>query len=932
MTGKMIAPRRAGVQTVARRALPFALSLVLGSAVAGSVSAQIANELVTTTTYQVGSSSAASNVLPVAVSTGSGDGLLTATTTTTYDPVGNVLTVDGPLPGAVDTTRSFYDVARQVTGVVGPDPDGMGWMSNRATRTTYNANGQPTIVEQGTTTSQSATAMSSFQSLVRTETSYDPQSRPIKQVNIGTDNAITGVSQTAYDTSGRAICATARMNPAVFASPQADACALGTEGVDGPDRIARTTYDAVDRVTQLASGYGTTSVRIEKTTTYTTNGQPLTLADGKGNLTTYEYDGFDRLAKARYPNATCCTSSTVDFDAYGYDAASNRTSWQHRPSAPGQTGETVYYAYDALNRMTYHGGVQTWVYYDNLSRPTVTLAGPNSEKAIAHYYDGLGRPSYTYDYRDGTWFPIYTGYDLAGRRTTLQWSDGNYVTYQYDNTNAMIAVRENGSDASAFVLALMGYDNLGRRVVTYRANSAQSYYGYDNASRLNSLNIDLVGTAQDQTWAYTYSAADQVKTRTSSNSAYDWAPTATVNRGYAINGLNQAISAGAATLAYDGRGNLSSDGATSFVYDLDNRLTSASGGSNATLSYDPAGRLGQTTGSASTRFVYSGSDLIAELNTSNVIIRRYVPGSGPDEPLISYEGSGMSDRRYPLADAQGSIAAITNAAGVATINTYDEYGIPAASNVGRFQYTGQTWLPEVGLYNYKARLYSPTLGRFLQTDPSGYDDGLNWYAYVGNDPLNRSDPTGNQAQMAQCSCTTHQGTGMIAPDNMTGLGISEDPDPANAGQRKTAEAANSALTHGGTVTDVTSTAAVAAMKAGGGSAGDILAALKPLNAVSTTLNLLSEGAQVYVDTKNGMAVDEAIVGGLARFTSNQIAVKGGEAMGAAALSETIIGAPIGAAMGGVSAGFLAETSGLNRQNGNAAIDAYRNFKAIFGKK
>lgn len=46
------------------------------------------------------------------------------------------------------------------------------------------------------------------------------------------------------------------------------------------------------------------------------------------------------------------------------------------------------------------------------------------------------------------------------------------------------------------------------------------------------------------------------------------------------------------------------------------------------------------------------------------------------------------------------------------------------------------------LYHYKARAYSPALGRFLQTDPAGYDDGLNWYAYVGNDPLNRSDPTG----------------------------------------------------------------------------------------------------------------------------------------------------------------------------------------------
>jgi uncharacterized protein RhaS with RHS repeats len=52
------------------------------------------------------------------------------------------------------------------------------------------------------------------------------------------------------------------------------------------------------------------------------------------------------------------------------------------------------------------------------------------------------------------------------------------------------------------------------------------------------------------------------------------------------------------------------------------------------------------------------------------------------------------------------------------------------------------WLSDLGLYHYKARAYSPTLGRFLQTDPTGYDDGPNWYAYVDDDPIGGSDPSG----------------------------------------------------------------------------------------------------------------------------------------------------------------------------------------------
>ncbi|EGY02316.1 YD repeat protein [Nitrospirillum viridazoti Y2] len=671
--------------------LPTGSSTCLsGSSCAGSA-------LEAKTSIGYGDTSQPNNLLPVSVTQSAGDNSVSAATSFTYDMIGNRLTVTGP--ANTGTTRYSYDAGRRVVGVVSGVPGTSG--GYRAVVTAYNGYGQVNDVRLGTANGDG----SNFVMQQHQKITYDSQGRKTREalVDPQNDNNELVATAYAYDGASRLQTVTRPMNG------------------NGADRVTTYAYDAVGRVTQTwGDGTKTTSIAA---ISYTNDGLQSSVMDGNGNVTNYSYDGYDRVSQVSYPSVNGASS----YETFTYDNASVVQSHRLRD------GQTINFGIDALERVTSRD-VGGFVYsYDNLGH--VTQMSASGDATVAMTYDALGRVT---SQATGN-RTVSAQYDAAGRLTKLTWPDNFSVTYGYDASGAMTTV----TDSTGTQLMTYAYDDLGRRKTATRSNGVTTSYGFDILSRLTSQNFS--GTSANLNLSFGYNAAGQITSRGGDNAAYDPPLPENGTTNQAINALNQTtqVSGNVPTnaIAYDGRGNVSTYGTTALGYNADNQLTSVSPAT--TLGYDAAGRLAQVNQSSTTNFLYFGNRLLAEYDGAGNVQRRYVPGAATDETIVWYEGSGTGDRRWLMPDERGSIVAVTNDGGsVLTINTYDEYGRPGANNKGRFQYTGQIWLSEIGAYHFKARVYIPSLGKFAQADPSGYSAGMNLYAYAGGDPINNIDPSG----------------------------------------------------------------------------------------------------------------------------------------------------------------------------------------------
>ncbi len=581
-----------------------------------------ADEVKTTTAYNA-------NLLPTSVTSGAGDGSLSATTTATYTAAGDVLTVDGPLAGAADTTRAYYDTMRRPLGTIGADPDGGGPLPNRAVRANYDPQGRLASQDYGTAAGQGDASLAAMTVRQTVAATFDAAGRTIS-TTLSAGGTAYARSETGYDLAGRVTCAAQRMNPAAFGSGTS-ACDPGPAGSFGADRVTRTAYGPLLPTMSVTRGYGTPEASTESIT-YGATGKPATVTDAMNNVTAFIYDGFDRLSQKQLPAAPqgANASNGNDHEEYGYDENGNMTAMRKRD------GRLLVFAYDALDRpisktmdqgcapRQVGGCTPSWatrgVYYgyDLLGRLTFARFDSPSGEGIGATYDALGRTTSTSSTMGGTNRTLGYQYDLQGNRTRITHPDGVYFTMAYDALGGMATASWTAPGTGTVPFLSLSYDDLGRRTAINRASSTTGY-GYDSASRLATLSQGFAGGVGNAATTFSYNPASQIVSRTHDNDAYAFTGAVNVDRPYATNGLNQYASAGAAYFAYDTNGNLINDSKTAYAYDVENRLVSTSTG--ASLTYDPLGRLWQTSSSSSARRSSSTMGIILRSNMTAIRVR-----------------------------------------------------------------------------------------------------------------------------------------------------------------------------------------------------------------------------------------------------------------------------------------------------------------------
>lgn len=639
---------------------------------------------------------------------------LEALTTVTYNFNGDLTQIDSP--NGVKVTYT-YDSARRLTGMADDLGNSIAY----------------TLDDDGNILTETRRDPANVLKYTHSQT-FDEMSRLLTSVGAG-----AGWTRSyAYDKNS---------NQTTFTNANNDATNFAFDGLDrlitATDALSGVTTDTINDLDQ------TTSIK-----------------DPRNNTTTYGYNAFGDVTQIVSPD-----TGTTSFVVNKAGSVTQRTDAR---------GVVTNYTYDAINRLATVAypsdtALNVMLTYDD--NPTPGDCG-TSKGRLCRAVDASGTTDYKYndlgqlievkEVRGVLTFTTSYEYDLAGVLKKITLPSGRQVTYTLNGngqvTNVSAPVNGTATNLASSITYLpygpvtgLTYGNAKTLSATYdqdyrptnRTVSGVFNHTYDTDNdgnitqkgvrtytydALERLNAEAGGTAT----SFTYDAIGNRLTEvTGSTTTYTY-PSAS----------SKLSSVGADSYTYDAMGNVTGDGARTYVWSAAALLKEAkiSGSTVGTYAYDANNlRTKKVAGGTTTHYVYGvGGMLYGEYDNSGVLIREYIWLNG--EPLAQIDKTGGTESvTYLHTDHLATPRYGTNAVGtIVWIWDSGAFGqeAPTGTATVNLRFPGQYADSETTLsYNWN-RYYNPAIGRYTSSDPLGLSAGINPYLYVTANPLGFFDLSG----------------------------------------------------------------------------------------------------------------------------------------------------------------------------------------------
>ncbi|PCJ34066.1 MAG: hypothetical protein COA75_14210 [Cellvibrionales bacterium] len=474
---------------------------------------------------------------------------------------------------------------------------------------------------------------------------------------------------------------------------------------------------------------------------------------------------------------------------YDYDGAGNRTA------TTDAKGQVFILSYDASNRPTFADAPGTahdiQYTYDTCANGVEKLCALTRGANTTQYaYNGFGDVlSIDQDVQAATAFvgsSFGVRYDAAGRRQTITYPGNTRVSYGYDamgNVNQLTLDR-NGSITE--LVSAVVYEPFGPLKALSLGNGLARSIDHDQAYRITAINDPVYDVAfnydTNGNIIYQsrnvgdldtgYDALDKLTTATGSVDSYVYSYDRNANRlSDTLNGTattyvydpfsNRLSQAGLDPVILDANGNTTQLRGMTLDYSPDNRLIAAN---DSNYGYNGIGeRVLKASATATSVYLYGlQGQLMAELDGSGQIKKAYIYLNGQAFAVLDYASDTAGELAYIHADHLGTPQGLTNQAGnIVWLADYSPFGLAIVDEdpdldgnavTLNLRFPGQYYDQESQLhYNY-FRDYDPQTGRYLESDPIGLSGGLNTYGYVGGNPVNYIDSTGEATQTALAAC------------------------------------------------------------------------------------------------------------------------------------------------------------------------------------